>query len=119
MPFYEYVCETCEHEFEAFQKISDEAIRECPECGRTVRKKIFAPVVQFKGAGFYETEYGRAKHNHPEKGSEAKGEAKTESKSESKPDSKPETKSETAKPADTKKKAETPKSEAKTAGKAA
>jgi putative FmdB family regulatory protein len=70
MPFYEYVCDSCGHDFEAFQKMSDAPKSECPECGAKVRRKIFAPPVILRGAGFYETEYGRSKHNHPN----AKGE---------------------------------------------
>lgn len=72
MPFYEYICDSCEHDFERFQKISDDPVKDCPECGESVRKKIFAPPVILKGAGFYETEYGRSKHNHPDS---KKGEA--------------------------------------------
>lgn len=66
MPFYEYICDRCETEFERFQKISDDPVKQCPDCGAEVRKKIFAPPVILKGAGFYETEYGRSKHNHPD-----------------------------------------------------
>lgn len=82
MPFYEYICNSCEGEFERFQKISDAPVKECPDCGEDVRKKIFAPPVILKGAGFYETEYGRSKHNHPDagKGESTGGSSKTEAK---------------------------------------
>lgn len=76
MPFYEYICETCEHEFEAFQKMSDPPKSECPECGASVRKKIFAPPVILRGSGFYETEYGRSQHNHPNKSDSGSGGAR-------------------------------------------
>lgn len=66
MPFYEYICDTCGHEFERMQKMSDDPVKDCEECGAGVRKKIFAPPVILKGSGFYETEYGRSKHNHPD-----------------------------------------------------
>lgn len=72
MPFYEYICDSCSHEVEVFAKMSDPPLESCPKCSEKVRKKIFAPPVILKGAGFYETEYGRAKHNHPNaKGGEA------------------------------------------------
>jgi putative FmdB family regulatory protein len=85
MPFYEYICDSCESEFERFQKISDDPVKECPDCGQDVRKKIFAPPVILKGAGFYETEYGRSKHNHPDakKSDGAESTSKAESKSDS------------------------------------
>lgn len=59
MPTYEYVCEGCGHEFERFQKMSDHAVRECPECGRhDVRRRISTGGgVLFKGPGFYATDY--------------------------------------------------------------
>lgn len=65
MPFYEYVCETCDHEFEVLKKSKDPDPEGCEECEGPIRKKIFAPATILKGAGFYETEYGRSKHNHP------------------------------------------------------
>lgn len=59
MPTYEYVCEACGHEFERFQKMIDDAVRECPECGRhDVRRRISTGAgVLFKGPGFYATDY--------------------------------------------------------------
>lgn len=56
MPFYKYACEECGHTFEIMQKISDEQVTTCPECGGQV-KRVFGNVgVVFKGSGFYSTD---------------------------------------------------------------
>lgn len=59
MPTYEYICESCEHEFEQFQSITSEPIKSCPACRKkTVRRKIGTGAgILFKGGGFYETDY--------------------------------------------------------------
>jgi putative FmdB family regulatory protein len=58
MPTYEYECEECGHRFEQLQKMSDDPLRECPECGGPVRRLIGAGSgVIFKGKGFYATDY--------------------------------------------------------------
>jgi putative FmdB family regulatory protein len=60
MPIYEYRCENG-HLFEVMQKISDDPVTTCPECGAQVQR-VFHPVaVHFKGSGFYNTDYGTAK----------------------------------------------------------
>lgn len=57
MPTYEYECKTCSHRFEAFQSISDDPIKNCPECGKEVRRLIGGGLgVIFKGSGFYVTD---------------------------------------------------------------
>ena len=54
MPTYEYECRACGYTFERVQSMSDEPIRECPECGQQVRRLIFGGSgVIFKGSGFY------------------------------------------------------------------
>ncbi len=58
MPLYEYQCKKCKHKFEKIQKFSDRPIRKCPECGSPVEKIQHAPAVQFKGTGWYVTDYG-------------------------------------------------------------
>jgi len=74
MPTYEYECRECSHSFEAFQSMSDEPIKTCPECGREVRRLIFGGTgVIFKGSGFYVTDKNRGKN-----GSAKSGGAKTE-----------------------------------------
>jgi putative FmdB family regulatory protein len=60
MPLYEYECRACHHRFERIQKFSDPLVRKCPKCGRRkVEKLLSAPAVQFKGTGWYVTDYGR------------------------------------------------------------
>jgi putative FmdB family regulatory protein len=57
MPTYEYECKSCGHTFEAFQRMSDEPLRDCPQCGREVRRLINGGTgVIFKGSGFYVTD---------------------------------------------------------------
>lgn len=59
MPLYEYECEQCSHRFEVIQKFSDAPISVCPKCGGPVQKLLSSPAIQFKGSGFYLTDYGR------------------------------------------------------------
>jgi putative FmdB family regulatory protein len=59
MPLYEYQCEKCGHRFEKIQKFSDKMIKKCPECGGRVEQVISAPAVQFKGSGWYVTDYAK------------------------------------------------------------
>lgn len=59
MPLYEYQCESCAHRFERIQKFSDPPIEACPQCGSAVRKLLSSPAIQFKGAGWYVTDYAR------------------------------------------------------------
>jgi putative FmdB family regulatory protein len=59
MPLYEYQCNACGHRFEVIQKFSDAPIAVCPECGGPVQKLLSSPAIQFKGSGFYLTDYGR------------------------------------------------------------
>jgi putative FmdB family regulatory protein len=59
MPLYEYQCESCRHLFEVIQKFSDLPIEICPECGGRVQKVPSAPAIQFKGSGWYVTDYGK------------------------------------------------------------
>ena len=57
MPLYEYECEDCGHRFERIQKFSDALVSTCPSCGGTVRKLLSSPAIQFKGTGWYVTDY--------------------------------------------------------------
>ena len=59
MPLYEYECEECEHRFERIRKFSDEPLSTCPVCSGPVRKLASAPAIQFKGTGWYITDYSR------------------------------------------------------------
>jgi len=62
MPLYEYKCEKCGHQFEKIQKFSDKMLKKCPECGGRVEQMISAPAVQFKGSGWYVTDYANKSH---------------------------------------------------------
>jgi len=95
VPLYEFECQVCHHRFEKIQGVSA-ADPACAKCGGTVERLLHAPAVQFKGSGWYVTDYAKS-------GSGAKSESKagdkteasttkTESKSESKTESKSESK---------------------------
>lgn len=84
MPLYEYECKSCGERFEKIQKFSDEPIKTCPKCGKDAADRLLsAPAVQFKGSGWYATDYGAKKSgsSSSESKSEAKLEPKTETKS--------------------------------------
>lgn len=58
MPIYEYRCEACGHQLEVMQKMSDDALRDCPTCNRpTLKKLISAAGFQLKGSGWYATDF--------------------------------------------------------------
>ena len=59
MPLYEYQCDACENRFERIQKFSDPPIEVCPTCGGHVRKLLSSPAIQFKGTGWYITDYAK------------------------------------------------------------
>ena len=59
MPLYEYQCEACAHRFERIQKFSDPPVETCPSCGGKVRKLLSSPAIQFKGSGWYITDYAK------------------------------------------------------------
>ena len=59
MPTYEYRCVTCEHQFERFQRMSDEPVKVCEKCGEPVKRLLFPVAIQFKGKGFYTTDYAK------------------------------------------------------------
>jgi len=93
VPLYEYRCKNCHHKFERIQKFSDDPVRICPECGQqAVEQMLSAPAVQFKGSGWYVTDYARK--GGPSESAKGNGSSSTSSStSESKPaasaDSKP------------------------------
>jgi putative FmdB family regulatory protein len=98
MPIYEYKCENG-HVFEVIQKMTDEPLRECEECGAPASRVLTPPAIHFKGSGFHNTDYG-TKKSGGNGGSESGGEKSADSggstdsssgagKSESKSDSKP------------------------------
>jgi len=59
MPLYEYECENCGHRFEVIQKFADAPLAECPKCHGTLRKLVSSPAIQFKGSGWYITDYAK------------------------------------------------------------
>ena len=59
MPLYEYECKKCKHRFEKIQKFSDKMLKKCPECGGPIEQMVSAPAVQFKGSGWYVTDYAK------------------------------------------------------------
>jgi len=58
MPTYDYICDACSHEWELFQRITEDAIKKCPECKKkkAVRQFGTGAAIVFKGSGFYETD---------------------------------------------------------------
>jgi putative FmdB family regulatory protein len=88
MPLYEYQCEACGHRFEVIQKFSDPPVETCQRCGGAVKKLLSSPAIQFKGSGWYITDYAKKDSSASSSSSstETKSEAKTESKTETKTD---------------------------------
>jgi|SRR6266700_3828626 len=77
MPLYEYECKKCGHRFEKIQLYSDKMVKKCPECGGQVEQMISAPAVQFKGSGWYVTDYAK-KSSSP--GSSGSGDSSSKDK---------------------------------------
>ena len=90
MPIYGYECKACAHQFDALQKMSDDPLVDCPECGAPeLRKQLSAPKFRLKGQGWYETDFktGDNKRNlHGESGSKSGSDSgsKKDAKSDSK-----------------------------------
>ena len=78
MPLYEYKCKKCHHRFERIQKFSDPHVKKCPDCGGPVEQLLSAPAVQFKGSGWYVTDYAGKTSGDPDK--PASGATETASK---------------------------------------
>jgi len=76
MPNYEYLCTKCGHRFEQIRKFSDKQLRRCPECGGLIEQVISAPAVQFKGSGWYVTDYPKkGAGSAPSGGSSSEGDS--------------------------------------------
>jgi putative FmdB family regulatory protein len=82
VPLYEYECTKCGERVEILKKISDAPYSHCPKCCAEMRKLISSPAIQFKGSGFYKTDYAS------KPAAESRGESKSETKSEAKSDGK-------------------------------
>ena len=113
MPLYEYECKKCHHRFERIQTFAAPHTKKCPKCGGPIEQMISAPAVQFKGSGWYVTDY--AKKSSGGSASSSDSTSKSESKSESKNDSssKSESKSESKKDEKTKSESSSKKAEKK------
>jgi len=84
MPLYEYECKQCGARTEILQRVSDPPHAHCPKCGGETKKLISSPAIQFKGSGFYKTDYAStstSKTSEKSESSESKSDAKTEKKS--------------------------------------
>lgn len=89
MPLYEYLCKKCGHRFERIQRFSDPLVKKCPECGGKVEQVLSAPAVQFKGSGWYVTDYAKKPAGSSASKSESSDGKSDSSKDSGKKDSKP------------------------------
>ena len=92
MPLYEYKCVKCGHRFEKIESLSASTTKKCPKCGAKAERQLAAPAIQFKGSGWYVTDYaGKSAASSPgessssndtaaSKSSEKSGDAKSEPK---------------------------------------
>lgn len=82
MPIYEYQCQSCGHQLEKLQKMSDDPLKDCPECNKPeLSKKISAAGFRLSGSGWYETDFktGSKKNLAGDKSSTSKSDTKTSS----------------------------------------
>jgi putative FmdB family regulatory protein len=105
MPIYEYECGSCGERTEAIQKLNEAPLAICPRCGGPLRKLFSAPSFQFKGSGWYATDYagkkggeGEEKGRKPKEGGEAKEGKEGKEKAEAKPEGGGKSGGESAKP---------------------
>jgi putative FmdB family regulatory protein len=87
MPIYEYKCENG-HVFDVIQKMSDEALTECQECGAPAVRVLHPVAVHFKGSGFYNTDYGKKKKGAAANGASAEGSSESKGSGEGSSESK-------------------------------
>jgi putative FmdB family regulatory protein len=88
MPIYGYVCKSCEHRFDVLQKMSDDPLVHCPDCGEaSLQKELSAPKFRLKGSGWYETDFktGDKRNLHGDSGGKP---TELPKKAEKKPDNK-------------------------------
>lgn len=83
MPLYEYQCDACGNRFEKIVKFSDPPLEECPTCGGKVQKLLSSPAIQFKGSGWYITDYAKKSSSDSSSSSKAAAEKSADAKSDS------------------------------------
>ena len=81
MPLYEYQCTKCHRRTEKIEKVDGPHLKKCPHCGGKVEALFSAPAIQFKGSGWYVTDYAGKKSGSPESGSTGKSDSKDASDS--------------------------------------
>ena len=83
MPTYDYVCDACQHQFEHFQSMKDDALTKCPECKKKKLRRLIGAgaAIVFKGSGFYQTDYRSDSYKKSADAERKSNEPKTESKS--------------------------------------
>lgn len=92
MPLYEYQCIQCGERVEVIQRLSDPPYAHCPKCGGDMKKLFSAPAIQFKGSGWYKTDYASSKPAAAAKSDTGESKPASETKTESKPETKSDTK---------------------------
>jgi len=103
MPIYGYACKNCDHTMDALQKMSDDVLVDCPQCGQPELKKLLsAPRFRLKGKGWYETDFKKDNQRNLSKGDGA-AEAKTDTKTKSDKSSESKTKKDSGSSSTTKK----------------
>ncbi|HEV2278063.1 MAG TPA: zinc ribbon domain-containing protein [Acidobacteriaceae bacterium] len=85
MPLYEYRCKSCGHQFEKIQSFSAPEEKECPQCHGAVERLLSAPAIQFKGSGWYVSDYAKKGSSMKASADGAKDGAKSEGSSSEKP----------------------------------
>ena len=73
MPLFEYKCKKCAHHFDKIEKYTASTVKTCPKCGGKAERQLAAPAIQFKGAGWYVTDYGGKKGSSDSKESSGDG----------------------------------------------
>jgi putative FmdB family regulatory protein len=81
MPTYEYLCQSCGHRFEAWQRITDDPLTECPNCSGHIRRVLFPAGIVFKGSGFYKTDSRGSASSAAATSGESNGKGETPSES--------------------------------------
>ncbi|MEE4661962.1 MAG: zinc ribbon domain-containing protein [Halieaceae bacterium] len=94
MPIYEYQCQSCHHQLEALQKVSDSPLTDCPACGKPdLRKMVSAAAFRLKGGGWYETDFKTSSKKNLAGDQATSGGDSTSGAGDSKPAAKPESSS--------------------------